>query len=345
MISRIEKYTLEAYGLLRITLGVAQIVGLCASYFFLEFILKYPLQNVSFVLNEDIIVLTYLAIVFRALFHVFAGIGVARLSNRVRMWLLFGWPIMFVVTIGLGYTIAQSWILEGKASTLFEVLAWPKLFLYCLFIVLDWVWVNNAIARFNQAKSNEKNGGTLKLNQIMIFLFLAVCFFVILIFLGKPMRQGFHQGFYKSRGVVQKPSRSYSKEVTSVKLSKTKEFEDTENKGKNFLNLDGMMSNETPLNDESSNNRVSESKEEFDYKNAISIVGGLLLILGMIFQLRDIFKTRQTEGISALGYCAWGISSGVLSFFSFVSGQIFFSLVAGAVGVGCGVVVLMVLKK
>ena len=116
----------------------------------MEYVIRYPQNVLLYVIDEDIIVLTYLAVLFRAIFHLMAGIGIARIQNWCRMWLSFGWPVMIVITYGLIYSVFSDWRTEGYVGGIFEILAWPKLIIYFALITFDLMFVKQSIKAINK---------------------------------------------------------------------------------------------------------------------------------------------------------------------------------------------------
>lgn len=108
-------------------LGVGQLVGLTAGFFIVEWVIRYPKGDVSFVFDQDLVAVVYLAIFLRAVFHLVAGIGIARMSEWVKSWLIYGWPIVLIIAGGLLYTITSHWVESGRAESVFEFIVWPLL--------------------------------------------------------------------------------------------------------------------------------------------------------------------------------------------------------------------------
>ena len=193
--------SLQAYGMARMVLGVAQIVGLCLGYFFLEWIIRYPSNSILYVIDSEVLALTYLAILLRALFHILAGIGIARLAGWVRAWIAWGWPIVALITLGLYYSIASGLLLEGFIDRMAFSLSWPKLFLYIAWACADIFYINRLLSAINEKTVNRgEEAEALPLHTISVIFFVSIAIFVVLIFLGTPIKQGFHKGFYRASG-------------------------------------------------------------------------------------------------------------------------------------------------
>lgn len=94
------KRILEGYGVFRLILGTAQGVGLFLGYYLLEWVIRYPKVGMTSAINEEVFLLTFLAVCLRAPFHLVTGIGIARAQTWVLYWLYGGWPIMLIITGG-----------------------------------------------------------------------------------------------------------------------------------------------------------------------------------------------------------------------------------------------------
>ncbi len=197
-----KKSLLEIYGLLRMTLGVAELVGLLSAYFLLEFVIKYPSQLSLYLVDEDIVFFTVFVVLLRGIFHVITGIGIARLQHWGRWWIFCGWPVMLVMTYSVVYNHYHDWSTSSYVTSFGEVLNFGKLILYLVFIGFDVFFVSGVIKEFNEKQLSIKIdvGERLENKNIAIFFGLAIVFFLALIFLGRPIKQGFHPGFYKSHG-------------------------------------------------------------------------------------------------------------------------------------------------
>jgi len=196
-----KKYLLEAYGLIRIVLGVAQIVGLFSAYFLLEFIVKYPKEAFLYVIDEDLIALTYLAILFRGIFHLISGIGIARCRNWIKVWLYCGWALMGIITYGLIFTLCSKWIDLDYISRTSEAISFLRLFIYLSVVFLDLSFVCKTVSLIEgEYFGFSEKEPRLEFKKIFIFCFMVVVFFALLLFLGKPISKGFHKGYYKTRG-------------------------------------------------------------------------------------------------------------------------------------------------
>ncbi|MBU0467567.1 MAG: hypothetical protein KKD07_06085 [Candidatus Omnitrophica bacterium] len=207
-----KKYVLEAYGLIRIVLGVAQIVGLFSAYFLLEFIVNYPKNVILYVIDEDLIALVYLAILFRGIFHLISGIGIARCRNWIKVWLYCGWAVMSIITYGLIFTLCSKWIDLGYISGMSEAISPLRLFIYLSVVFLDLSFVCKTVSLIEgEYFGYREKEPRLEFKKIFAFCFMVVVFFALLLYLGKPISKGFHKGYYKTRGD------HYTKKPVSVK--------------------------------------------------------------------------------------------------------------------------------
>lgn len=202
MNNRVKKIGLEVYGLLRMALGLAQLVGLCFSYFLLEFWVTYPAGELIRVFDQDVLALIFLAVILRGVFHLIVGIGLARLRTWVNYWIVWGWLILTIVNLGVLFVHLQAFQVFGSAAGLQEVVHWGHLLVYCLLVIFDGSVVAALVAGFESDSVVEDAGGRLPGKAVFgVFVGIGI-FFCAILFLGKPLSQGFHQGFYKSRGKV-----------------------------------------------------------------------------------------------------------------------------------------------
>lgn len=187
---------LQIYGLARFVFGIGQLVALAAGFFLNEFIINPPADVITNVLDENLVALVYLAILGRCFFHITVGVGIARLKQWAGTLLIWGWIVMVFVTFGLGYSLYEQWSQESGVQSFMDIIALPQTLLYFAWIAFDIIFIRQAINKVNP--SDEEIGLNYKI--IWITLGLAVVFFVLIMFLGQPIKQGFHKGFYKSRG-------------------------------------------------------------------------------------------------------------------------------------------------
>ena len=216
MDAKLKKLFLETYGLLRMILGLGEIVGLTGGYFITEFIVKWPSGASSYIFDEEILLLIYLAVFFRAVFHFVTGVGIARLKVWGRWWLLCGWPVVLLITLGLALTLGHDWFSHGYITQLGEVFSWPRLFLYLAIVGFDYAFVSRHIKFANQSDHFEEEwGARLEDKNITVICLMTVVSFCVVLFLAKPIKQGFHEGFYKKSGekVIQEVARAKSETI------------------------------------------------------------------------------------------------------------------------------------
>ena len=323
MLSKEKKLLLEAYGLSRMVLGVGEIVGLSAGYFLIEFILQYPSNVVVYVLDEEILAFMYLAVLLRGLFHVVAGIGIARLRMWVRGWLLCGWPIMVIITIGLAHSAFENWHNQGYVTGFLQVFSWPKIFVYLAVAAFDVMFVSQSIQLFNENISAYAADESMEAKKIATFFFIAVFVFCLLLFLGRPIQKGFHKGFYKNSGKVSasgpgRPTRVLEpKESTGSEQAKVQ----APNEGEEGLPADAIIRkskvtqavvDESTIEEKEELQKKVESTQEKEaeggtpYRKMMGFVGGLCLAAGILFQLFEMQRTRQTQAVSLACYVFMG---------------------------------------
>ena len=215
-----KKYCLEAYGLFRMVLGIAQIAGLFSAYFLLEFIVDYPKEAFFYVIDENVIALVYLAILFRGIFHLTSGIGIARCKNWVKVWLYCGWALMGIITYGLIFTLCGKWIEMGYISQMVEVIFPVRSIAYLVIILFDLSFICKTVSLLEgEYFGYHDKGPRLEFQKIFILGFVIVLFFSLLLYLGKPISKGFHKGYYKTRGDSYKKKPAGVKTTSEVKNS------------------------------------------------------------------------------------------------------------------------------
>lgn len=288
-----NKIFFPIYGLARMILGVAQLVGLTAGFFIVEWVIRYPQGSVSFVFDRDLVAVVYLAIFLRAVFHLVAGIGIARLSEWVKFWLMYGWPIVLIVVGGLLYTIMSHWVELGRAQSVFEFIVWPKLCIYFMFVAFDYFYILKQLDIMTQSSTfSEKDIPDAKM--IGAVLFGLVLFFVVLIYLGKPIKQGFHQGYYRIKEVDN--TLVETKELVQEKIEKKASLDK-----KPFINVN-VAHKETKEEKEAIDKELEEKKppapnpnisEDLPYRTVFGYLGGLAIIAGFIAQLLCIYRQQE----------------------------------------------------
>ena len=327
-----KKLFLEIYGLIRMSLGLAQIVGLAAAYFLTEIVLQYPADSLLYIMDEELIALVSLAVILRAIFHMVAGIGIARMQFWGRMWLLYGWPLMILMTFGVAHALRQSWIEDGYIAQGSPVLAWPGIFIYVVFVGIDVVFVNQSIKVMNQNHLLlEDVGGRIEPQKVTVVFFIAVVSMILLMFLGGPIKKGFHKGFYKSRGkeVSQggketKVLKSKSSRTTNLSRSTAKQVKDplppkAKDESSGVYTRAKVVSMRVDEKDQTGTakrvlktSEVEKQSQSMPYRKTMGFVGGIFLIIGFFFQIFEIKQSGQAKSgagasyiLCAIGFLLW----------------------------------------
>ncbi|MBF0483876.1 MAG: hypothetical protein HQL25_04125 [Candidatus Omnitrophica bacterium] len=199
MTTQIKKLVLEIYGLCRMILGVAQLTALSSGYFFWEFIARKP-ESGMYVVPQETVLLLGLAIFVRSVWHIAVGIGVARIQRWAKYWLFAGWPLMFLVTYGIVYALWLDQGELGKQAGLISTLIWWKICILIFWMVIDWFLISKFITDVEANISEGKLQGRIEISKITAAFLGALVFILILLFAARPLRSGFHQGFYKASG-------------------------------------------------------------------------------------------------------------------------------------------------
>ena len=201
MLSKDKRLFLETYGLSRMILGTAQLAALSAGYFLMEFVVRYPERVIVNVFNQDILALMCLAVFLRAMFHILCGVGISRIRLWGRLCILWGWPVMGLITLSVFSALTQEFTAQGAVFSGLEIIHWPKLGLYLLIIFLDMFVVSSWIMEINmENKVLEKIDPPMGAKSILIVFFCTVAAVTMLLFVASPVKQGFYKGFYKLKG-------------------------------------------------------------------------------------------------------------------------------------------------
>lgn len=268
---------LVGYGFSKLILGLAQIIGLAAGYFLMELVVIYPKEAYLYVLTEDTIALVYLAVCIRAFFHIVSGIGILRLCHWVRMWLILGWPIVGIITFGLALTLYQEWFDRDLINTVFQIISWPKLFVYFMVMAFDLTAVNSFI------KKTDSEAARISINKVILIISAVVFFFSLLLFTGKPLSKGFQQGYYKTEGeiVVQEKQKQLllAHQVDDGKQLKEKKF------------VGYQIGSE-----------VNSHQKRLPYRFLMGVLAGLSVLCGLFFQIKEIRYLKEADSISMLAY-------------------------------------------
>jgi uncharacterized protein with PQ loop repeat len=309
-----KKLILEFYGLAKMFLGLAQLIGLGSGYFLLEWIVRYPTQFFLYVFNQDLLALIYVAVVVRAIIHFITGIGIVRLRNWGKLWLVFGWPIVIIITAGLTLNLYSVWRDQGYGISLAEVIAWPKLIAYLGIIIFDYGFVRSWMNDLSQGEEIEGSGGRLELHKVFLSVFAMIVLIGILLFMGRTTKEGFHQGFYKKgpASTTEEGGQEVQKLESKIDLSKKSEEaakpipkgekpspEDLLNNpvAKTIVVKEDANGAETAPRVISSE-RGEEGKKDLPYRNFLGILAGLCALVGLFFQLNEIYQVKDGHNVS-----------------------------------------------
>jgi len=371
MLIKNKRNLLAAYGLGRLILGCGQLVGLTAGYLMLEFIIRYPQGVYSVVFNEDIVVLAYLTVFLRALFHIFTGIGIAQCKEWGRAWILYGWPLMLIITFGFVWSLGHDWMEEGLIDRVSQSFIGIKLLTYAAIIVFDTMIVNQWIGQINTSRTDhEALGEMIDAKKIAIVIFAALFFFSVILYMGRPIRQGFHKGYLKTKG----------KQVSIIKSQKSKIVKKAEKKRAEQKELPKAAQREEkaqkPLKDiklekpkdsdvlQSSNRsnvvkdktkKAKKSKKEtvekgsvrsgFAYRTLIGYVSGLCLIVALLMQVLSVYQGKTANEFVMSFYTLLGLGFFLMVVYAISIGVMPF-VVTGIVACSlCVSVVLMLVQK
>lgn len=310
MDAKAQKISLEIYGLARMIYGVGLMVALSGGYFLTEFLLKPTSFYFPLVLNQEILVLVTLAVLARSVFHIVAGIGIARLRAWVGIWLLLGWPLLGMITFGLIHAIAEDLSRQGTAIQWLQLLSWPKTFVYAALMAFDLFFMAPRIKFVNTSsmilQSDENRVG---LNKIGLTLFLAVLFFVLLLFVGKPIRQGFHQSFYKKTGEASVEAGDFEQTTVDEAQAGTpkKKGKMTDASGEQPRPvLAPLEEKESPAQrlEEPVDIIVNENKGLMPYRDLIGFIAAIGLIVGLGLQVVSGPKAFSYVLLS-IGFFLW----------------------------------------
>ncbi|HPN88330.1 MAG TPA: hypothetical protein PLH56_03230 [Candidatus Omnitrophota bacterium] len=316
---KFKKIFLEIYGVLRMILGVGQIVGLFSGYFLLEWVARYPSQGL-YVIHEESLALVCLIVLLKGVFHVVAGIGIARFKLWARVWIFYGWIVMAFMTYSVVSHLAQHWIDAGFIKHVSQIFLASRIIIYLAFIVFDCVIVGSFIKDVDGSfETLEPTNMRLDGKKISSLLIMGAIFFMILLLFGRPIQKGFHQGYYKLKEGSTRITKSYqpsSRGITAVvkeqKLSEQKvplemleaqriaivvESPKAENKKEPLKTVLEPMK--------------KEIRKEIPYRNVFGILGGFLIFMGLLFQAFQEKKGDESSAIPmdyillSIGFLLW----------------------------------------
>jgi hypothetical protein len=294
---------LQGYGFARLVLGVAELVALFSAYFFLEVILRYPSQITRYVLSEDMIALVYLAMLFRSLFHIVVGIGLTRVQSWVRVWLYIGWMMMALIAFGLAQTMFHDWQEAGYVSSFSSVFSSTGVVLFLLWTALDVFLIAPRINTWS-----EKPGFCVTHQQLVWVAIAAGLFFTFLLFFGRPIKQGFHRGFYKVRAADVRMGKTISAPTMVPENKADTAASATTAPGTPSDQIERMQTGPAEqsriaakvIPPASGGNRTAESRG-LPYDDLIGVFGALFLIAGFGLQIYRVWKDRNADGMSWSG--------------------------------------------
>lgn len=359
-----RKQILEVCGIIRMILGIVQLVGLTAGYFLLEWIVRYPSEVSVYLINQELIALTYLAILIRSCFHMATGIGMARTKEWTIVWLQYGWPILMMVTLGLSFALGGDLAEAGYVTKVFDIISWPKVLFYFAVIIFDFIFVVRSIEQINISRENLSDRG-LKLSggKLTVILFVTVLSFSVLMFLGKPIKQGFHQGYYKMKG-----SRSHVGKQVKVVRSKDHTTEQITTSLEHLKGTVSKMAEEEPLKDPVFQRSkvqpmlIEENKKAFRgkrtviaqekgevqkglaYRRMIGFIGGFLLIASFFIQILEILQSKNAGHVSLAGFALLAMGFLLWLVYGAASQLVEISLVSLACFVLCTSIILLKFK-
>ncbi len=300
---------LEIYGIFRILLGTGQLVGLFFGYFLLEWVIHYPGTGRMTAINEEIFSLTYLAVFLRAPFHLIAGIGTACLQGWVRYWLFGGWPIVVMITTGCLSSLYHLWQTQGFIEHPGQFLSFPGLIIYGGMIFFDYIYINRQIARIELQQPASEAGPRWELRQMMAVVLIAAGIFSLLMFLGRPLRDGFYRGFYKKMGrldqgeptvVLKSSAIQEEKDKTTVRTGGDHKSDEPSVEAKRRVRL----FEQDPDSDSHVIEQIKKgpTKSGMSYSILILVFSGLLIILAFFAQIAQIYQTKSTHDVSLSMY-------------------------------------------
>ncbi len=302
MINKNEKILLESYGLFRMVLGIAQLVGLCFSYFLLEFVIKYPSSQLLQIFDEDVIALIVLAVIIRGLFHLIVGIGIVRLREWSKIWICWGWPLILIINVGVFYVHYHDFNVSGQVSHIFEMVSFGKIFAYSLLIVLDYVLISSQISLFDSDSVLEEIGGRLQANKVFAIFVIVFIFFCAIMFLSHPIKKGFHRGFYKSSGKMSKGATKKRVLVSTPQKDVIKKQVEANDK----IVLIEAKTKILKIDEKNTQGKIRlvEGKKKkkirkgLPYRGMMAVVSSLCLIVGFLMQLFSISElSKQNDSL------------------------------------------------
>jgi len=154
---------------------------------------------------------------------------------------------------------------------------------------------------------------TIEVKKVASLFFIVVLFFSLLLYLGKPVKQGFHKGYYKSKGqrssALQQVQVSGGEDYARSKILVQKKSVSSDRKvSKGLRKAFGFT--------------AGGSGEGIPYRTLIGFMAGICVILAFLFQAFEINHSKNTRNISlscyvflCVGFFLWivyGISSRIM---------------------------------
>lgn len=305
MTDQVKRLLFEIYGLFRIVLGIAQLIGLFFAYFLLEVTLNYPAAVTVYTLDQDMVALVYLAIVMRGGFHLVSGIGILRCSMWAAWWLRAGWPLICLINVGLAQTFYFEWMKSGRIDNIFSALSPAGVALMIVWVCLDMFvvsrWAGSTQKQYNSSFVSMPAAG---ISGIVVG---AIVLFSLLFFFGRGVKQGFHRGFYKVRATHTAPQTALvERNAPGPAVTRSK----AESRVKPPLKNGGQLSTPTPQAEAGHEimatvkpgsglvkNIVAESRE-LPYKEMIVIFAAVFFVSGLATHVYKAWKEQHVSGWS-----------------------------------------------
>ena len=320
-----KKQFLECYGIFRILLGVSQLVALVGGYFLLEWTIRQPSSQVAYIVDKDILALTYLTIIVRSIFHLVIGIGITRIQQWARSWIFFGWPIMILITWGYNHSLYQDWAADGLVTNIVSVVSWFNIILYFSFIAFDYIFISEQIKKISHDRQLIKGEqGRIETKKIAVVFLLSMICFSFILYLARPVRDGFHQGFYKTsakssdqgktvktlkKRSAQKSRIQPNRVIEKVKIDEVKQIiQDEVIVQEKVIKVEQRGVRSKMLQQK----RKEEVKRGMPYQKFIGFFAGICIILAFLVQAMEVRKTQMIKDsvftsytLLAVGFFLW----------------------------------------
>lgn len=324
-----KKNLFEFYGLSRLVIGVCQLVGLSAGFFLKEWVISYPLGSAAIIFDQELMALIYLAVFFRAIFNVIVGIGVARMREWVRFVIYGGWPISLLITFGLSSSLSVGWRDAGVLVEFSSVIHWGKVFALVLLVIFDMFVVVPFMRKSLQlARDAGQKVEYLSAKNMMIVILIIIFCLSVILFMGRSVKKGFHQGFYKARPAsqsritpaIKKASKARSENVSTSQESVINKQQKPEGKALSAVAEVGNQGRSASVKSVDAK-MIMQKKEvgQWPVRVILAVFGVGCLIFGFLFQILETIKIKSAQNISYIGYaclvfgffcfCVYGVST------------------------------------